>query len=110
VICYVQAVLLKMLPFFYLNIMHVDITELVLWFIIPTIVGLMIAIATIRVAAKAKQWWSWLLTTMILLMVVYSEYVLLFIWIGAYPSYIPHFFIILSGCLVLFQRFCTTTR
>lgn len=66
-------------------------TEFFYWCLLPAVIGLLVLTKSIITLSKKLSFTNWILTLIITLFSIFSEYWLFVIFfMGAWPTYIPH--------------------
>lgn len=80
--------------------------EFIYWFLIPTIFALFIFIKSIIILLTKKSIFNWIMTSIIFLLIAFSEYILFLIFFLAYyPTFVPHMIIGFAIVIFLLQFF-----
>lgn len=80
--------------------------QFIYWFLIPTIFALFIFIKSIFILSRRKSIFNWIITSIIFLLIAFSEYILFLIFfLGYYPTSVPHMIIGLATVIFLLQFF-----
>ena len=76
----------------------------IIWILSPILVGLLIEISSVYLSVKRTGKINLLFTILILAFSIFSIVVLIQMFFGGYPSYLPHAIILLAGLILLFQK------
>ena len=80
--------------------------EFIYWFLIPTIFAFFIFIKSIFILSTRKSIFNWIITSIIFLLIAFSEYTLFLIFfLDYYPTFIPHMIIGFAIVIFLLQFF-----
>ena len=78
--------------------------EFYFWFLFPTIVAITILVLSVILTKRSNNFVNQVSTTIIILLIIISEYVLYLIFFtGAWPTFTPHIFIVLTVMIYLLQ-------
>lgn len=77
--------------------------EPILWGYLPIIIALVEILVSIRLSITKRTFGQWGLTVVISGLNILLIYILVFILLGAWPTYMPHIGILISAVLLLIQ-------
>jgi hypothetical protein len=77
--------------------------EKIIWIYLPMLIALIEIFFSLRIGRKKSSIFPWIFTLMIIGLNLSAVYMLIKILNNAWPSYLPHVGIVLSGVLLLIQ-------
>lgn len=78
--------------------------ELIIYVITPILIALFVLFFSFKTAIKNSSIPIVLLSITAIFLTLLSIYSLVMIWLGAYPTYTPHIFILISAIIILVQK------
>ena len=79
--------------------------ELLVWGYIPIMIGLLLIGGSLYLTAKRRKLFGFVTSFLILALNGFAFYILAQMITGAYPTFIPHIFILIAAVLLLLQRY-----
>lgn len=84
--------------------------ELVLWCYVPILIGLLVILGSYSLTVKRRDVFGLVVTLLILAFNSLAIYILAQTVLGAYPTYTPHLFILISIILLAVQYLVQTEK
>jgi len=85
--------------------------QFIYWFLTPTILALFIFIKSIFILSRRKSIFNWIITSIIFLLIAFSEYILFLVFfLDYYPTSVPRIIIGLAMVIFLLQFFINKIR
>jgi hypothetical protein len=85
--------------------------EFYYWFLIPTIISVIVFTKSIMILVKKRSFINWIFTLFITIIIIFSEYILgVIFFLDAWPTYLPHIGIGLTLIIYSIQYLINRTR